>query len=61
VPNVWIGSARYWLEARGHAALARVVRYENPLALALFAPVGLAAARLQTSGAIRVVARRPDL
>ena len=61
VPNVWIGSARHWLEARGFATLARFVRYENPLALALFAPIGLVAARLKTSGTIRVIAQRPDL
>lgn len=58
-PNVWIGSTRFWLTERGHQRLARLVRYENPFALALFAPLGLLSAALRSSGVIRVVARRP--
>lgn len=58
-PNVWIGSTRFWLAARGHTALARFVRYQNPLAVAAFAPLGLVSALMRSSGVIRVIARRP--
>jgi len=58
-PNVWIGSARFWLAARGHTTLARFVRYQNPLAVAVFAPLGLISALMRSSGVIRVIARRP--
>jgi SAM-dependent methyltransferase len=58
-PNVWIGSLRFWLAARQRHGLARFFRYQNPLALAAFAPLGLASAMLRSSGTIRVIARRP--
>ncbi|MCX7790991.1 MAG: class I SAM-dependent methyltransferase, partial [Chloroflexaceae bacterium] len=58
-PNVWIGSTRFWLAARGYTALARFVRYQNPLAVAAFAPLGLVSALMRSSGVIRVIARRP--
>ncbi len=58
-PNVWIGSTRFWLAARGHTALARFVRYQNPLAVAAFAPLGLVSALMRSSGVIRVITRRP--
>jgi SAM-dependent methyltransferase len=57
-PNIWIGSTRFWLAARGWPGLARLVRYENPLALALFLPLGLLSAALRSGGTIRVIARR---
>lgn len=59
LPNIWIGSTRYWLESHGFRRVARLVRYQNPLALALFAPLGLASAALKSSGVIRVIVRRP--
>ncbi|MFQ3661993.1 MAG: class I SAM-dependent methyltransferase [Chloroflexaceae bacterium] len=58
-PNVWIGSTRFWLAARGHTALARFVRYQNPLVVAAFAPLGLVSALMRSSGVIRVITRRP--
>lgn len=58
-PNVWIGSLRFWLAARGHAALARFFRYQNPLAVAALAPLGLSSALLRSSGVIRVIVQRP--
>lgn len=57
-PNIWIGSVRYWLIHHGVARWGRFFRYENPLALALFFPLGLLAAFLRTSGSIRVIVRR---
>ncbi len=58
-PNAWIGSVRFWLAARGRPRLARFFRYENPLALALFLPLGLISAAARSSGTVRVIARRP--
>ncbi|NTU80771.1 MAG: class I SAM-dependent methyltransferase [Chloroflexales bacterium] len=58
-PNVWIGSLRFWLAARGHAALARISRYQNPLAIAALAPLGIVSALLRSSGVIRVIVQRP--
>lgn len=58
-PNVWIGSLRFWLEARGRRRLARFFRYQNPLAVAALAPFGLASALLRSSGVIRVIVQRP--
>jgi SAM-dependent methyltransferase len=58
-PNVWIGSTRFWLEARGHSKLASFFRYQNPFALALFGPLGLTSALMQSSGFIRIIAQRP--
>jgi SAM-dependent methyltransferase len=58
-PNVWIGSTRFWLAARGHHRLARFFRYQNPLALAAFAPLGLISSALRSSGSIRVIVQRP--
>lgn len=57
-PNVWIGSLRFRLAARGRGRLARLFRYQNPLAVAALAPLGLASALLRSSGVIRVIARR---
>jgi SAM-dependent methyltransferase len=57
-PNVWIGSVRFWLMARGATTLSRFFRYENPLALALFAPLGLASALLKSSGSMRVIVQK---
>jgi SAM-dependent methyltransferase len=57
-PNVWIGSVRFWLAARSWPRLARFFRYENPLALALFLPLGLISAATRSSGSVRVIARR---
>lgn len=58
-PNVWIGSMRFWLSAHGHPRLARFFHYQNPLAVAAFAPLGFVSALLRSSGVIRVIARRP--
>lgn len=58
-PNVWIGSLRFWLAARGHATMARFFRYQNPLAVAALAPLGLLSALLRSSGVIRVIVQRP--
>lgn len=58
-PNVWIGSLRFRLAARGRHRLARFFRYQNPLAVAACAPLGLASALLRSSGVIRVIAQRP--
>jgi SAM-dependent methyltransferase len=58
-PNFWIGSLRFWLIARGRPRLARFFTYRNPLALALFTPLGILSALLRSSGVIRVVVQRP--
>lgn len=58
-PNVWIGSLRFWLAARGRRLLARFFRYQNPLAIVLGTPLGALSALLRSSGTIRVLARRP--
>jgi SAM-dependent methyltransferase len=59
LPNVWIGSLRFWLASRGMAGLAQFFQYTNPLALALFLPLGLASSLLRSSGVIRLILRRP--
>lgn len=58
-PNIWIGSLRFWLIARGKSQFARFLTYRNPFALALFTPLGLLSALLRSSGVIRVVVQRP--
>ena len=59
-PNVWIGSVRYWLAARGAGRLGRFFRYENPIALALFAPLGIVSALMRSSGTIRVIVSKRE-
>ncbi|MEI6775527.1 MAG: class I SAM-dependent methyltransferase [Chloroflexales bacterium] len=57
-PNAWIGSVRFWLISCGRPRLAQLFRYENPLALALFMPLGLISAAVRSSGTVRMIARR---
>jgi ubiquinone/menaquinone biosynthesis C-methylase UbiE len=58
-PNIWIGSARFWLARNGYKGLAQLIHYTNPLAVAAFAPLGILSMILRSSGVIRVIARRP--
>ncbi|MFV9507798.1 MAG: class I SAM-dependent methyltransferase [Oscillochloridaceae bacterium umkhey_bin13] len=57
-PNIWIGSSRFALERRKFTRLAKFMRYQNPLAIALFAPLGIYSAAIRSSGVIRIVAQR---
>jgi 2-polyprenyl-3-methyl-5-hydroxy-6-metoxy-1,4-benzoquinol methylase len=58
-PNVWIGSLRFWLAAKGLTHFTSFWTYRNPLALLLCLPLSVTSALLRSSGVIRIVVQKP--
>jgi hypothetical protein len=58
VPNDWIGSVQYWLNAHGYFKVGRFCDISNPLVLLLFFPFGLFSFLTKNSGRIQYIIQK---